>query len=79
APYWRYKDCEHVLCNAHHLRELNYSDELTGHLWPRRLRESLIQANDAVAEAKAKGLTTLPSDQVEAFLKAYDEQVAEGL
>ncbi|MFN2348848.1 MAG: hypothetical protein ABR558_04630 [Thioalkalivibrio sp.] len=28
---------------------------------------------------KAMGLTTLPSDQVEAFLKAYDEQVAEGL
>ncbi|ANB01990.1 transposase [Ectothiorhodospira sp. BSL-9] len=79
APYWRYKDCEHVLCNAHHLRELNYSDELTGHLWPRLLRESLLQANDAVAQAKAKGLTTLPSDQVDSFLKAYDEQVAEGL
>ncbi|MCG5498983.1 IS66 family transposase [Ectothiorhodospira variabilis] len=79
APYWRYTGCEHMLCNAHHLRELNYSDELTGHLWPRLLRESLLQANEAVAQAKEQGLTHLPRDQIEAFLKAYDEQVAEGL
>ncbi|WP_420796982.1 IS66 family transposase [Ectothiorhodospira variabilis] len=74
APYWRYTGCEHVLCNAHHLRELNYSDELTGHLWPRLLRESLLQANEAVAQAKEQGLTHLPRDQI----LAYPHEIMQG-
>ncbi|MCG5523615.1 transposase [Ectothiorhodospira haloalkaliphila] len=32
-----------------------------------------------MAQAKEQGLIHLPRDQIEAFLKAYDEQVAEGL
>ena len=33
APYRNYIDCEHSLCNIHHLRELQAATE-AGHLWP---------------------------------------------
>ena len=36
-PYWHYGGT-HALCNAHHLRELRYCEEATGHFWPAALR-----------------------------------------
>ena len=53
-PYRVYTHCSHALCNAHHLRELNYCEELTGHGWPAGLRRVLLDAKDAVTDAKAR-------------------------
>ena len=36
-PYWHYP-CQHALCNAHHLRELRYCEQLTGDDWSITLR-----------------------------------------
>lgn len=79
SPYWRYTKCQHVLCNAHHLRELNYSEALTGYDWPRQLRETLISAQQAVDQARAQGKPRLPKDQIATFLHAYDRHLHQGL
>ena len=47
-PYGTYTDCTHAFCNAHHLRELRYCEELTGHFWPYALRHLLVEGHKAV-------------------------------
>ncbi len=78
-PYRVYTHCSHALCNAHHLRELNYCEELTGHWWPVGLRRVLLDAKDAVAAAKAAGKTALEPAQLAGLQTRYDEQVKIGL
>jgi transposase len=50
-PYFSYL-CTHVLCNAHHLRELVYIEEVEKQIWAKKMREFLILLNE---EVKAKG------------------------
>jgi transposase len=52
APYWQL-DCIHALCNAHLLRELVYVQELTGQVWPQRMKDFLLNANDICGEFQA--------------------------
>ncbi len=37
--YFQYKQCLHVLCNAHHLRELEWVVEQHGHQWASRMQK----------------------------------------
>ena len=78
-PYRVYTHCAHALCNAHHLRELNYCAELTGHWWPVELRRVLLDAKDAVADAKAEGKTALDPAQLAGLQARYDRQIKIGL
>jgi transposase len=78
-PYWHYGGCAHALCNAHHLRELRYCEEATGHCWPAALRRLLVEGKKAVALAKAEGRTALEADRLDDLLARYDGQVAAGL
>ena len=77
--YWSYTHCTHSLCNAHHLRELRYCQELTGHFWPFALRRLLVEGQEAVVAARAAGQTTLESGYVADLLARYDQQVKNGL
>lgn len=77
--YWSYTDCTHALCNAHHLRELRYCEELTGHYWPVALRELLVEGKESVAAARAEGKTALDEAQVKELHRRYDEQIGHGL
>jgi transposase len=77
--YWGDTDATHALCNAHHLRELRYLEESTGHWWPVALRHLLVEGKEAVAAAQQQGLTALEPAQVATLLARYDEQVANGL
>jgi transposase len=47
SPY-RTLDCQHGLCNAHHLRELTYLHEELGQDWTRDMIELLVHANNQV-------------------------------
>jgi transposase len=49
-PYFKI-DCEHALCNAHHLRELERAWEQDNQEWARDTRELLLQINKAVDDA----------------------------
>lgn len=70
--------CYHVLCNAHHLRELTYAQEQFEQGWARKIRECLLEANDAVFAAKAQGKTALSAQQLAHFSDRYDMALAEG-
>ncbi len=40
-PYYKYTGCEHALCNAHHLRELERAYEQDGQQWAKQFQELL--------------------------------------
>jgi transposase len=46
-PYYRY-DCQHSLCNAHHLRELTRANEQDGQVWAETMRIFLVSLNQSV-------------------------------
>ncbi len=49
-PYFKI-DCQHALCNAHHLRELERAWEQDKQIWARDIRDLLLQINKAVDDA----------------------------
>ncbi|WP_409524409.1 IS66 family transposase [Nitrincola sp. MINF-07-Sa-05] len=66
-PYYRYTDCQHALCNAHHLRELERVWEQDKQAWAQRMQTLLCTMNDAVINAGG----SVPADQAEGWRKAY--------
>ena len=73
--YWHFKECLHALCNSHHLRELNYFEELTGHHWPIGLRNVLMEGKKAVPGPDTLALLSQRYDQyVKAGLAAWPEK-----
>ncbi len=50
-PYYRYAHSTHVLCNAHHKRELTRAYEQDGQQWALQMEALLDQINEAVKEA----------------------------
>lgn len=65
--YYRYEQVIHVLCNAHHLRELERVIEDDGHQWAKSLKELLLAFNKAVHAANG----VLPEAEIEACKKQY--------
>lgn len=64
--YYRY-ECDHALCNAHHLRELQRAWEQDQQAWAQRMQTLLCDMADAVKEAGG----SLPPNQAEEWRKAY--------
>jgi len=56
-PYFKI-DCQHALCNAHHLRELERAWEQDQQEWARDIRDLLLQINKAVDDAGGQLSTT---------------------
>ena len=50
-PYFRYEDCRHALCNAHHLRELTRASEQDQQQWAARMAALLSDMRDLVETA----------------------------
>jgi transposase len=74
---YRGYDCEHALCHAHHLRELQAAAE-TGEAWAAHLAETLRYANKAVKAAKANGQTALTPAILTAIKARYAGHIAQG-
>jgi transposase len=53
-PYYTYQKCLHALCNAHHLRELEYAATVDNQKWAKKMIEFLRKLNDRVTEAGGK-------------------------
>jgi transposase len=50
-PYYRFEGCSHVLCNAHHKRELTRAHEQDGQKWALKMESLLDQINSEVKQA----------------------------
>lgn len=78
GSYFRYTGPTHAVCNAHILRELEAALELTDQAWPSQLRHLLLHAHKLVEHAKARGETSLPSDQRQEIRTDYADLVQQG-
>ena len=76
--YYTYLECVHLLCNAHHLRELVYAAEQYEQVWPTQLIQCLLDIKIAVAESVNEGLSSLSKEQLNQFNQQYDEILAQG-
>jgi len=72
-PYFTY-DCNHGLCNAHHLRELTFLFEQQGQIWAKDMFELLLEMNIFASEQHKQ----LTSEQTEPWLKRYRKIISEG-
>jgi transposase len=72
-PYLKY-DCNHGLCNAHHLRELTFLFEQQGQIWAKDMFELLLEMNFFVSKQNGQ----LTSEQTEPWVKRYREIIFEG-
>ncbi len=75
-PYFQY-DCDHGLCNAHHLRELHYIEKQYQQPWACQMAKLLCRIKKGVEETKASA-DHLPAPQIETFEQKYDDILAEG-
>lgn len=78
-PYFNYGQCNHSLCNAHHLRELEFAHERYGQMWAGKLITCLNEINDTVKRYKEKGKKKLGSKLIKEFEKKYRKILKNGL
>jgi transposase len=71
--------CAHGLCNAHHLRELEFLKELYPQDWQTPLGDLLLEILEAVKTAKAAQASSLSSTQLSEFELRFDALIQEGL
>jgi transposase len=76
-PYLKYDECDHALCNAHHLRELRFIDTQYQQPWANDMAKLLLEIKAAV-EATPEPAMRLSPPELEAFAKRYDAVVQAG-
>jgi transposase len=79
GSYTQYPDAEHVLCNAHHLRELVFVEEQYEQAWADGMIDLLVEIKEAVEEAKQQGQVALTDRRLADFEMRYDQLIAQGL
>jgi transposase len=68
-PYYHYESCQHALCNAHILRELNGIEENYNQTWPVQMKDLLL----AIKQSIEDNLGILDLETFEDFSTRYDE------
>jgi transposase len=72
-------DCEHFLCNAHHLRELQFIWERYAQPWTIQMRLLLVTILRQVQELQCQGQMSLPPEQRQSFIARYLAVIDQGL
>ncbi|MBN1425820.1 IS66 family transposase [Candidatus Fermentibacteria bacterium] len=75
--YLKY-DCDHAFCNAHLLRELIFLWEEQGQAWAKTMIDHLLAIKTAADTARDAGLAALPVEDLDWFLKRYQQIVEAG-
>lgn len=76
-PYFGYEDCQHALCNAHHLRELKFVKEQYQQGWAEEMTDLLMNIKHTVDQAREK-IDHLPEKKIKAFENRYDQILRQG-
>lgn len=78
SPYFNYTDVIHGLCNAHHLRDLEFAHEQYEQDWAEDMSQCLLDIKKEVDQARLY-TDKLDSDKIEEFEGRFDKIIAEGL
>ena len=76
--YFDYTQCEHILCNAHHLRELLWISQQEPVSWSSKMKSLLGEIYQEVEEAKKAGKKKLPAMTIEQYEKRYHQIIRKG-
>lgn len=74
VSYWGY-DCDHGLCNVHHLRELKAVEKNDGQMWANRFAFFLLAVKAQVDDAKMKGQNCLSKETLDKIERLYAQLV----
>jgi transposase len=77
ASYFRFEQCGHALCNAHHLRELQFIAEQYHQSWAQELSELLLEIKAEVAATPWAQMSLAPA-RLTHFEQRYDQLLAQG-
>jgi transposase len=62
-PYYTYQHCQHSLCNAHHIRELQWViDNHVEYTWAKSMQDLLLEINEAVNKTEKSRLDNATAD-----------------
>jgi transposase len=75
--YYHY-DCDHGLCNAHHLRELTHAEEQYQQHWAGRLKACLLDAKSEVDAAQERGASELSARRLNYHQRRYSRILRQG-
>jgi len=77
--YFTFENCKHALCNAHHLRELQFVIDQYEQLWAEKMTQLLIEIKNEVDEITATQVNTLSKERLLLFDQRYDTLIVQGL
>jgi transposase len=72
SAYWQYTQCEHALCNAHLLRELNALQEQGDQPWTAHFKRFLLATKRVVEAARQRGDQTLSTPKLAQVERLFD-------
>jgi transposase len=75
ASYFANLECQHALCNAHHLRELTFVAQELGQLWAQRMIQLLLALKAEVAKLRAAGESGISAESLERWQAQYQELI----
>jgi transposase len=76
--YFAFDNCQHALCNAHHLRDLLFIVEQHEQNWAEEMIQLLLDIKAEVDDAPASQVSLAP-ERLAYFEQRYDELIAQGL